>query len=62
MNWFYYSIFIDTMVEQAHQLCLKEIAFMEMALELDEMDAELDEIGDLLDDADAYNNNWSIDI
>ena len=51
MDFFYFSIFINAIVEQAEWLCYEEIAIMEMSLELDDIDAELIEIGALLDAA-----------
>jgi len=51
MDFFYFSIIIDTMVKQARRLCCEEIAIMEMFFELDDIDVELNEIGALLDAA-----------
>ena len=51
MEYFYFSIFINAIVEQAEQLCYEEITIMEMSLELDDIDAEINEIETLLDAA-----------
>ena len=51
MDLFYFSILIDVIVEQARQLCMDEIALLEMELEMGDIEAELDEIGAFLDAA-----------
>ena len=53
MIWFYLSIFIDSMVEQARQLCFEEIVLLEMTHELNEIEAELDEVGYLTLDCES---------
>jgi len=51
MEWYYYFILIENLVERARRICIEELELYEIALELDDVDADLDEIGAFLDAA-----------
>ena len=48
MDWIYFPILIDVIIDLVQQHCAEEIAIFEMNLELDDIDADLDEIGAFL--------------